>query len=181
MAYDPGPYNGTSGIDRMRLGGVQSRAVRAGKMNRAVVCCACGQTEGRVVMHLEDYARWREPIPLCLLCHSLLHVRDRHKETRDRYREVIGNGARFGPAVPPGHWPWIGRFFLYRREPITSSSRGPKRQWRVLDLIEVGHFVPGTRCTPATCRCSPCGTVQNAVDEHTKADEYAYKVQPALL
>jgi len=73
----------------------------AGRRQRPTVCDACGQTEGILEAHSEDYS---EPFGVhigqfgfCFRCHMILHNRLRAPEAWARYKAEIAGGVVFKP------------------------------------------------------------------------------------
>ena len=92
------PYNGFTGEQRLSAyewGKLQDRPP-------VVSCMACGQTEGRLERHSEDYSkpygphigRWH----LCFRCHRMLHMRFRLPNNFFQYRKLLIDGYSF-PAL----------------------------------------------------------------------------------
>lgn len=75
--------------------------IAAGRREEAAECISCGQTEGKLQLHSEDYSKpygdhvgaW----PLCFACHMALHCR--HRETLGfmRYSAMLLQGTRVKP------------------------------------------------------------------------------------
>ncbi len=49
-------------------------AIRAGKIIRPMICSACGQANGVIQGHHEDYSKPFDVEWLCVLCHRRLHT-----------------------------------------------------------------------------------------------------------
>lgn len=82
-------YNGFSASQRASAQAWLNEEYRRGRLERPAVCCACGQTEGLMHAHAEDYSRPFGPhiaeYPLCYTCHMMLHSRFRAPEAWRRY------------------------------------------------------------------------------------------------
>lgn len=70
-------YNGFSGGTRDQVQKVLNTNWATGEWKRPERCEVCGQTEGTIQGHLEDYGRPETYIPLCGVCHMVLHCRFR--------------------------------------------------------------------------------------------------------
>lgn len=128
-------YNGFSGDQRARAQRWMNEQWRTGKLERPSCCDACGQVDGAIHGHAEDYS---EPFGphlqeywLCFLCHMMLHCRFRNPEAWERYREQLRQGARFAPARTFGD---VVREHIGR--PGVPDGMGAPRGPTVLDLIE---------------------------------------------
>jgi hypothetical protein len=95
----PGIYNGFTGSQRMTAYRWLMGEYAAGRRTWPVKCDACGQTEGVIEPHDEDYSppygdhigRWG----LCYRCHMVFHCRFRNPEMFRRYCAVLAGGNRF--------------------------------------------------------------------------------------
>ena len=89
-------YNGFSGELRQRSWTWAKAEIKAGRQAPASKCCACGQTEGPLDYHCEDYSEPFGPhifeFPMCFVCHMMVHCRFRNTEAWKRYREAIAAG-----------------------------------------------------------------------------------------
>ena len=72
-----------------------------GKRQRPSKCCACGQTQGIIDAHAEDYSEpfgdQTEKYHLCYRCHLILHCRHHDQAAWDKYRADIRSGLRYAP------------------------------------------------------------------------------------
>lgn len=64
----------------------------AGAVPRPTTCVACGQTEGTIDAHLENYDEPLSYVELCVTCHMLVHMRFRHSGTWLVYRQRVAEG-----------------------------------------------------------------------------------------
>ncbi len=75
-------YNGFSGAQRGKASAWLLKMYRSGQIERPAECCACGQREGVLHHHAEDYSEPFGPhltaYPICIRCHMKLHRR--HKD-----------------------------------------------------------------------------------------------------
>lgn len=101
------PYNGFSGEQRARAGAWLRAQYKSGAVKRATVCDACGQTEGYIGHHAEDYS---EPFgshvhefALCNWCHSAVHLRSKAPKRWEEYKRLVREGFR----LPAGGAQWV--------------------------------------------------------------------------
>jgi hypothetical protein len=93
-------YNGFSGQQRELVGRIINQKVAAGELNKACKCRRCGQTEGIIHYHCEDYSLpvTEEKIEhLCWRCHMMWHSRFRNPESVAEYFAQIAQGKVFPP------------------------------------------------------------------------------------
>lgn len=96
------PYNGFSHDERVATNPIQRDALARGLIQRPDTCSICGFSDpvdpkgrGYIFLHLEDYRRPLEFLPVCKTCHAALHARFR---APDRWRTVLDRHAA------PGRW-----------------------------------------------------------------------------
>jgi hypothetical protein len=75
-------YNGFSGKQRERAQRWLNKGWTAGRLARPSECVACGQTEGVIQAHAEDYlepfrAGVTDGFHLCIICHAMVHARSK--------------------------------------------------------------------------------------------------------
>lgn len=102
-------YNGYSGELRNEAQRWLNMMVATGEMHRPGRCCACGQTQGVIDMHAEDYSKpfakgKTDKFPLCITCHLAVHCRFRNVSCWDRYREKVAAGYKL-PPIFTRHFP----------------------------------------------------------------------------
>lgn len=105
-------------------------------------CWACGQTEGQIEAHREDYS-WlgnESLVVLCCRCHRVLHMRDRWPDAWDYYRERVRQG-----------WQWpasraIGTIATDMRSMSVDGAKlvNDPRDRTVLDDIHDDKYMFGT-------------------------------------
>lgn len=131
------PYNGWSVQERNRSARLHAEAYGGGREPRPTICIACGQTQGRIDSHMEDYDDpWDGIMPLCYLCHLMVHCRQTNPYAFERYRRLILDGWRFRAV---GGFGSVLRFLRggdLPRDRVTV----PKRDW--LGEIDVGWHNP---------------------------------------
>lgn len=69
----------------------------SGEVPRPEKCDACGQTEGTIHGHSEDYSDDHVHLPLCITCHLILHMRFQMPALWDDYRRQVRLGYQGVP------------------------------------------------------------------------------------
>ena len=94
-------YNGFTPQQREKSLVWQKAQILNGRYPAASQCCACGQTEGVIDYHQEDYS---EPYgdhifkyQLCYICHMMVHCRFSAPRAWTLYRQYIEKGGRLKP------------------------------------------------------------------------------------
>ena len=131
-------YNGFEPRQRLRALAWLKQQYAQGTRTRPIECDACGQTEGIIERHSEDYS---EPFGdhigaygLCFTCHMFVHCRFRSPAAWLAYCEAVAEGATF----PPFHirnFPMFSSLFLRLPLPETRTFRAAPQR-RALDEIE---------------------------------------------
>lgn len=116
-----GSYNGISGelrciVDRKIKVAVELGLIPAA---RELGCSVCGNTEGRIDYHNEDYSRPLQTVAICMTCHLSLHSRFRtrgYAASWDKRVKQHGNGTK-----------WFEHIITFRQpadllNQVTSSS-----------------------------------------------------------
>lgn len=98
------PYNGFSPAQRNRALRWLNGEYAAGRRTRPTSCQACGQTEGLVEAHSEDYSGppFGDNIGqfgLCYRCHLIVHSRFSAPRHFELYATIIDHGLVW-PAIP---------------------------------------------------------------------------------
>ena len=130
-------YNGFDHNQRMRALYWLRKEYAAGRRHPPTLCDACGQTEGVLEAHSEDYsAPYGDHIGrfgLCYRCHMAIHCRYRHPGAWKAYKQNVREGRIFHP---------IGRNFTRFIHEFTRQGRGvpfkqgPPRAHTVLDDLK---------------------------------------------
>jgi hypothetical protein len=130
-------YNGFTPTQRMKALGWLKEEWAAGRRVKGTACDACGQTEGRIDAHSEDYsAPYGDHIgkyTFCYRCHMMIHCRFRNKDAWYQYRKDIKEGKMFEPI-------W-NNFPLFCKQSLTQKGVGvpykeaTKKTTTVLDQI----------------------------------------------
>lgn len=122
-------YNGFTSQQRTRALRWLNREYAAGRRVRPTVCDGCGQTEGIIEAHSEDYS---EPFGdhiggwgVCYRCHMTLHCRFTAPDAWERYKAAIVAGVTFAPFLTRN---WYG----FRAQHLTAwnpavGEPGPAR------------------------------------------------------
>lgn len=92
-------YNGYSGTLRDQAQRWLNAQWRAGTLVRPARCMACGQMEGPIDAHAEDYslpfaAGKTDEFHLCFVCHMGVHCRFKNPLAWDTYRDGVRMGLR---------------------------------------------------------------------------------------
>ena len=112
-------YNGYTPQQRTKaLKWFRAAQARGEKSRHPESCDICGQTEGHLEWHSEDYS---EPFDLdhigkfglCYPCHMMIHCRFKNKEAWKVYGESIKEGFRF--RIKGRNWQDFAQFFLYEK------------------------------------------------------------------
>jgi hypothetical protein len=96
------PYNGFTEAQRNEAQKWLNNQWDSGAMERPHTCCACGQTEGVMDAHAEDYSKPYEQgktdqYHLCFTCHMMVHCRKREPIKWKAYKEAVLDGVRYAP------------------------------------------------------------------------------------
>ena len=95
------PYNGFSGEQREEYGRLLKLEIKKGTIPPPRKCQRCGQTEGIMQYHTEDYTlpvRKEVLEPICWRCHMVHHSTHRAPAACARYWKQIAEGVKFKPA-----------------------------------------------------------------------------------
>ncbi len=96
-------YNGFSGDQRAAAQRWLNMMIATGRLTRPTICSACGQAEGPIDMHAEDYSLpfaigKTDEFRICYSCHMAVHCRFRQPVAWDVYRNGVAQGRRY-PAI----------------------------------------------------------------------------------
>lgn len=136
------PYNGFTPADRSRALRWLNAEYAAGRRTRPTRCDACGQMDGLIEPHSEDYsAPYGDNIGafgLCYRCHMILHCRFNQPVAFQLYVETVLRGVRW-PPLPSRDFPAIQRMFAM------GSGRDNGQSGLRLDMARPGwaHREPG--------------------------------------
>lgn len=125
-----GAYNGFSLADRGAAARWASANATGARRTNPTWCHACGQTEGLIYWHNEDYRTPIAALPLCAWCHWTLHARLKPQQAHvfPTYRDMIRNGLRPLPCPLGSRWSAWRMAFLtqpWGRWPMSVSHDTP--------------------------------------------------------
>lgn len=120
-------YNGFSVAQRRKAQVWLNRQWRSGTLTRPSVCQACGQDQGIIDAHAEDYsepfaAGKTDQFHLCFKCHMMVHCRFSNPDKWRWYKAMVASGIKFEPYYKRD----FGRFASELRDAtpeIASSDR----------------------------------------------------------
>jgi len=137
-------YNGFSGKQRERAQRWLNKAWTAGQLARPIECVACGQTEGVIQAHAEDYsepfrAGVTDGFHLCIICHAMVHARSKSPKAWRDYRAMVEAGGR--AKVMKSNQNFLGAMAQFVNRPITADmfDCGSPPARRALLEIEVSQ------------------------------------------
>jgi hypothetical protein len=122
-------YNGFTPQQRSRALRWLQREYAEGRRQRPTECDGCGQTDGVIEAHSENYS---EPFGdhigqygFCFRCHMALHNRARAPEAWARYKAELVAGTRFKPFL-------VRNWYGFRAQHLTAwrpelDAPGPAR------------------------------------------------------
>jgi hypothetical protein len=130
-------YNGFTDQQRNVAAAWEKRERYSGRKQAPVVCQVCGQLEGRIEPHSEDYSfpygAHIGQYGFCFRCHRILHMRFRAPEAWLRYLEALRDGATFAPV----HTNDNGAITAQLRGRHVDYSTGPPRPLLFFDRMEL--------------------------------------------
>lgn len=96
------PYNGFTEAQRNEAQKWLNEQWNSGAFDRPHKCCACGQTEGVLDAHAEDYSKpyqqgKTDQYHLCFTCHMMVHCRHRAPAEWKAYKANVLSGIRYAP------------------------------------------------------------------------------------
>lgn len=136
------PYNGFSWEERQAAYNWWKAEVAAGRREKPTACDACGQTEGRIEPHDEDYSLPYGPhiceFGLCYRCHMMIHCRFKATRAWDAYRLAVRSGKCATP-IRSNDFGVIRGQCWGGREPKYTQHEPPARL--LLDEIHSGKWL----------------------------------------
>ena len=131
-------YNGFPPEQRNKAQAWLNSQWKAGLLERPCQCHACGQTEGRIDAHAEDYsepfaAGKTDQYHLCYRCHMAVHCRFRNNQAWQIYKKHVREGRIYGPIR--NNFPLFVRETLELKGENVSFTQGQPRETTVLDEI----------------------------------------------
>jgi len=134
-------YNGFTPNQRLKALAWLKRQYAAGTRTPPSSCDACGQTDGVIEPHDEDYS---EPygdhtgsIGVCYRCHMMIHCRFKNPDGWKQYRAAVRRGLRFEALRTRAFWKFCQQL---RGVSVPVTQHEPPKV-AVLDLIEAGYYV----------------------------------------
>ena len=145
-----GIYNGFTPEERDQAGRWKKQAAKQGLYHYPTKCLACGQTEGAIDGHWEDYSppfSEDTDIPLCRRCHLMVHVRLKQSSAWKAYRELIKAGWQGPPIRNQMRWEDLLTVPGVRDVKPTGwvRVRTDQRNSTILDVIDSGKLCPPGR------------------------------------
>ena len=136
------PYNGFTPEQRLAAFEITKAAWRSGEATPPRACEDCGQTEGRIEAHDEDYDQPLRYYEVCYTCHMMIHCRYRDPFRWGQYIAMVADGARFRRARG---WPDFRERFLEGELVAQVEFVGDRRAPSFV------HFLPvlNTRSVPS--------------------------------
>jgi hypothetical protein len=124
-------YNGFSGAQRLRAQRWLNVMWSRGLLPRPSECCACGQREGILDAHAEDYsepfaAGKTDAFHLCYRCHMIVHNRRNAPEAWEAYRAAIVAGVRFAPMRSRNWWRFRAQHLIENATAADFSVHAPR-------------------------------------------------------
>ncbi len=131
-------YNGFSPAQRLKaLKWLRNEQAHGRRQSKPKVCMACGQTEGLLQEHSEDYS---EPFgshigsyEFCYRCHITLHCRFSSHTAWEKYKEFLRAGYRWEP-IHGSNFDLIRRFL---GQPKPPAEKGEPRPVLIFDQMEI--------------------------------------------
>jgi hypothetical protein len=131
-------YNGFTAADRMKAFNWLKDEYAKKTRTRPTVCDACGQKEGIIEAHSEDYsAPYGDHIGaygFCYRCHMMIHCRFNALHAWNTYRDMVSAGYQF-PPIHARNFRAITDFLNNPHNQETFERKGEARTHTVLDTI----------------------------------------------
>ena len=110
-------YNGFTPKQRLAGDKIIKKAIEDGILMKLSDCkCKfCGQDKGIRHYHCEDYSPeniLNDAIPVCWLCHMMIHSRFKHPKSYVKYFREIKKGKRYSPTYRGNDWDKLESFFI---------------------------------------------------------------------
>lgn len=149
-------YNGFSPAERTTAGRWLRRQWASGALQRPQECVFCGQRQGVLHAHAEDYSgpdstgaypRAGE-FPACYRCHMMLHSRFKAPEAFETYCKLLEDGYRWTP-LTQADFGAIKRFLARHQEIAGQTEAIPSQRTGgdpgLLRRIAAGEYRPPAR------------------------------------
>lgn len=120
-------YNGFTAIQRNRAGAWLRAQWTSGKLARPSVCCACGQDQGTIDAHAEDYSQpfrvgVTDQYHLCFNCHMMVHCRFNNPFPWERYKGAVAAGLQFAPVFGRNFPAFSEKFLAPMNSPLYAAA-----------------------------------------------------------
>lgn len=126
-------YNGFSPETRNRAQNWLRKQWQSGALDKPARCCACGQDQGIIHAHAEDYsepfrAGVTDEYHLCFVCHMMVHCRFKNRRAWKRYCDAVARGLRSAPTYANNFYAFKAAFLDKNPElQMTVQGEIPKR------------------------------------------------------
>ena len=149
-------YNSFTPAQRAKAGQYRKRMIAEGRIPPwPDLCRACGQTEGSMCYHTEDYSEPHGPhivaFEICYACHMMIHCRHRSFDNWNAYADGCAAGNTY-PAVHRYNFKEFASLYL-RRAGIPEPIRNDGVSRRLLHEIAASVYNPNRN--PAMARYAP--------------------------
>ena|SRR5450759_3655557 len=132
-------YNGYTPTERMRALRWLQAEYAAGRRHRPIVCDVCGQSEGPIEAHSENYSApygdHTGQHGLCYRCHMMVHCRFKSHEAFEHYRRHVHGGRIFEP-IGRNFWQFCRQTLERFGEGVT-FKQGPARAHTLFDELSM--------------------------------------------
>ncbi len=138
-------YNSFSSSQRARAGNYRKRMIAEGRIPKFPDrCTACGQTQGAMCYHTEDYSEPHGPhivaFEICYVCHMMIHCRHRAPDNWRDYMDGCYAGNTY-PAIYGWDFKEFAKIYLTGRGlPAPVATEGESR--KVLREIAASVYNP---------------------------------------
>lgn len=139
------PYNTFTEQERNDAQKWLNQQWASGALTKPFKCDVCGQEEGIIDAHAEDYRKpfgeHTDRYHLCFTCHMVVHCRFSNKQMWNEYRANIERGMRYAP-FHKRDWPSFQQQFL-RGVPFSRGFTAHKYNPRYTldDIVKDGERV----------------------------------------
>lgn len=133
-------YNGFTATERMNAFRWLKLEIAAGRKPKSPTSCdVCGQSEGSLMWHSEDYSfpygKHIGHYGLCYICHMMIHCRFNNPLKWDEYKSKITEGFKY-EAYKGNNWVGFRQDFLVGDYIHRDYSSAPYAQSDVFNKIE---------------------------------------------
>jgi hypothetical protein len=132
-------YNGFTPEQRMQELYWLKEQYASGARVRPTLCDACGQTEGIIENHSEDYSQpfgdHTGSYAFCYRCHMMIHCRFKALHAWNTYRDMVSAGYQF----PPLHTRNFRAITDFLNNPHNQETFERKREARTHTVLDTIH------------------------------------------